>query len=215
MKRRIKIIPAILTDSAAELEKMLRLCETFTRYVQIDIMDGQFVPSRSIGWQDIVRVKPSLEWEAHLMVAQPQNELAHYKQAGAFRAIVHYEIASEPEKVIAAGKRLGLQIGLAVTPETPVSKILPLSDQLDSLLFMSVHPGYYGAKYLPEVVDKVREFRAARPDLEIAMDGGIKEANILDVARAGVNGICVGSGIFLQPDPAASFGRLQALVDRS
>jgi ribulose-phosphate 3-epimerase len=214
MNKHIRIIPAILTEDPAALEKMLRLSESFTNYVQIDVMDGRFVPSKSINWKDIAKVKTKLKWEAHLMVKEPQKELAEYQKAGAFRAIFHFEASSSPESVIALARQLSLEIGMAINPETAVSQILPLTEKLDSLLFMSVHPGFYGAKYLPEVLTKVRELRQARPYLEIAIDGGIKESNILDVAKSGVDGICVGSAIFLQPDPAASFARLQIMVNQ-
>jgi ribulose-phosphate 3-epimerase len=103
---------------------------------------------------------------------------------------------------------------MALNPETTVGQILPLIDKLDSLLIMSVHPGFYGARYLPEVLDKVRELRSLRPGIEISIDGGIKENNVLEVARSGVNSICVGSAIFLQSDPAASFRKLQEMVDK-
>jgi ribulose-phosphate 3-epimerase len=214
MNKIIKIIPAILTDDPSALEKMLRLSESFTDYVQIDIMDGRFVPSSSIGWKDITRVGTKLKWEVHFMVQEPQNQLESYKKAGAHRAIFHFESSPRPEEVIDAGRRLGLEMGLAINPETPIQKTIPLAGKLDSLLFMSVHPGFYGAKYLPEVLDKVRAMRQAAPDLEMAIDGGIKENNILDVAKTGVNGICVGSAVFLQPDPAASFRKLQAMVNQ-
>jgi len=78
-----------------------------------------------------------------------------------------------------------------------------------------VHPGFYGAKFLPEVLDKVVELRARKPNLEIGVDGGIKEANIAEVARLGLDYICVGSAIFVQPDPAQAFHHLQSLVDQA
>jgi ribulose-phosphate 3-epimerase len=212
MKNKIKIIPAILTEDAPALEKMLRLAEGFTDYVQIDIMDGKFVPSKSIGWRDIVNANTNLKWEVHLMVMNPEKELDNYKKAGARRVIFHFEASPTPNNVISAAKRMGLEVGIAINPETPVSKILPLTAELDSLLFMSVHPGYYGAKYLPEVLGKIVEVRRIKPNLEIAVDGGIKETNILEVAKTGVNSICVGSALFMQPDPGASYRRLQEIV---
>jgi ribulose-phosphate 3-epimerase len=77
--------------------------------------------------------------------------------------------------VISTARDLGLKVGLAVNPETPVSKIKSLTDKVDSVLFLSVHPGFYGAKFIPETLDKIMELRQARPNLVISIDGGIKK----------------------------------------
>jgi ribulose-phosphate 3-epimerase len=84
---------------------------------------------------------------------------------------------------------------------------------VDGILFLSVHPGFGGAKFLPEVLDKVVELRATHPNLEIGIDGGIKENNIVQVAGSGLDIIFVGSAVFLQPNPGASYQKLQALVN--
>jgi len=212
MKRSVKIVPAILTDDPHALEKMVRQTETFTDYVQIDFMDGAFVPSRSVSWREIARVRPAIDWEAHLMVQNPQDYLPGFREAGAKEIFFHYEATSQPLKIVEKVQKLGLRAGIAVNPETPVSAIMPFARAIDSVLFMSVHPGYYGSRFLPEVLDKVKEFRRLQPGKKVGIDGGVKEDNLLQVAQSGVDFICVGSAIFLQPDPAASFRRLQSLV---
>jgi ribulose-phosphate 3-epimerase len=213
MNKSIRIVPAILTDDARVLETMLKQSETFTDFVQIDIMDSKFVPSRSITWEQIANVRTKLSWEVHLMVEEPEKQIENYKSAGAQKAIFHYEATSTPDYFITLARQLGLSAGLAVNPETEVSQILPLVSKLDSVLFLSVHPGFYGAKFLPEVLKKVKQLRQAQPGLVISIDGGIKENNILEVARCGVDEICVGSAVFMQADPAESFRRLVRLVN--
>jgi len=205
-------VPAILTDNPKELEKLVRSIETFTDYAQFDIMDGKFVPTLSYSSDDIAGVKPALRWEAHLMVMQPEDYLDGFKKAGASRILFHYEATSIHMDIITRIKNLGLEVGLVVNPETPVSAILPLVRKLDSVLFMTVHPGYYGSKFLPEVLDKVAEFRRIEPDIEISVDGGIKEDNIAQVAAMGVDVICVGSAISMQPEPAESYTHLLNLA---
>jgi len=212
MTRPVQVVPAILSNEPATLDKLMRQAATFTRYIQVDIMDGQFVSSKSIGWEDIAHIKPKLNWEVHLMVLRPQDHVAGFQKAGASKIIFHYEATPEPQKIITAVRKLSLKVGLALKPETPVSAVLPLAGQIDSVLFMTVHPGFYGAKFLPEVMDKVKELRRTLPEMEIAVDGGIKEGNIAEVARAGANVICVGSAVFLQPDPTAAYHRLVALA---
>jgi len=207
-----RVVPAILTDDPKALETMVRQAETFTDYIQVDIMDGQFVPSRSITYEHLTGLSIKVSWEAHLMVEHPENHLGCLRQAGAQKVVFHYEATTSLQEVISLARNLGLEVGLAINPETPISAILPLTDKVDSVLFLSVHPGFYGAKFIPEVLDKIAEFRDAQPGVETGIDGGIKESNITQVARSGPDVICVGSAVFLQPQPRESFRHLQELA---
>lgn len=207
-----RIVPAILTDDPKALETMARQSAGFTDFVQIDIMDGQFVPSHSITWQQLAGIPLKFTWEAHIMVNHPEEQIEGFKQAGASRIVFHYEATPSPEKVIKAIKSLGLEAGLAINPGTPVTDILPLVGKLDAVLFLSVNPGFYGAPFIPAVLDKIREFRKRQPKVETGIDGGVKEGNIAEIAKTGVSYICVGSAIFRTDDPAASFRKLQALA---
>jgi ribulose-phosphate 3-epimerase len=215
MSRPCRVVPAILTDNPEALANMVRQAETFADFVQVDIMDGRFVPSRSICCKDIDALSPKLRWEAHLMVRQPEEQLQCFARAGAEKIVFHFEATSSPLRIIKLIRHIGVKVGLAVNPETPLADIVLLVDRVDSILFLTVHPGFYGAKFLPEVLDKVVELRSRKPNLEIGVDGGIKESNITEVARLGVDYICVGSAIFVQPDPGASFRRLQSLADKA
>jgi ribulose-phosphate 3-epimerase len=215
MNRHCRVVPAILTDDAQALAKMVRQAETYADFVQVDIMDGRFVPSNSIACHDIAAVSPKLRWEAHLMVKQPEAQLHCFAKAGAEKIVFHLESTSSPSRIIRLIRHLGVKVGLAVNPETPLTTTLSLADSVDSVLFLTVHPGFYGAKFLPEVLDKVVELRARKPNLEVGVDGGIKESNIAEVAKLGVDCICVGSAIFVQPEPAGAFRRLQSLVDQA
>jgi ribulose-phosphate 3-epimerase len=210
---KIQIVPAILTDDPKALENMVRQTETFASYAQFDVMDGQFVPSRSITAGHIAGLIMKLKWEAHLMVKRPETYIEDFKRAGAQKIVFHYEATSSPQKVTALIKNLGLGVGLAVNPETPVAAITPLTSEVDSVLFLSVNPGFYGSQFLPGVLDKISAFRRAQPDMEIGIDGGIKEDNIAKIARSGVDVIYVGSAIFRQPQPGESYHRLKALAE--
>ncbi len=212
MTRIVKVVPAILTEDPKDLEKMVHQAEKFTDYVQFDIMDGRFVPSRSIGDKHLAGLHTKLDWEAHLMVEKPEGYLESFQQAGAQKVVFHFEATPSPLEVVTKARGLGLGVGLAVNPETTISAILSTAGVVDSVLFLTVNPGFYGSQFIPEVLDKVAELRDARPDIEIGVDGGIKEGNIARVARAGVDIIYVGSAIFLQPQPDESFRRLMALA---
>jgi len=207
-----QIIPAILTDAPKALESMVRQAETFANWMQLDIMDGKFVPSKSITHEDISEISTTLGWEAHLMVNEPEKYLANFKNVGAKKVVFHYEATQQPREVILQARKLELKVGIAINPDTPVSDILSLVDDLDSVLFLSVYPGFYGKEFIPEVLDKITEFRTTVPYLETGIDGGIKESNIARITRCGVDCIYVGSAIFLQENPAESYNRLLKLT---
>ena len=206
------VVPAILTDDKDELEAMARKVETFAPFVQVDIMDGKFVPSRSIHPKELVDLDLKIPFEVHLMVEDPQEYLEFCSKAGAQKVIFHYEATREPSKVIAQIKGIGMLVGLAVNPETTLSDFLPLVKGLDGVLFLSVNPGFYGKPFIPEVLDKLVVLRKAAPDIRTGIDGGIKEGNIAEVAKTGVDDICVGSAIMKQPDPAEIWQHLQSLI---
>ncbi len=215
MTRISRVVPAILTDDPKLLATMVRQAETFTDYVQFDIMDGKFVPSRSITWEHLRRLSMKLSWEVHLMVQHPEDYFEGFRQAGAQKIVFHFETTGSPRDTISRVRSFSIKVGLAINPETPAAAVLPLTTELDSILLLSVHPGFYGAKFLPEVLEKVAELRRSCPDLEIGVDGGIKESNIAQVAQVGIDVIYVGSAIFLQTNPAQSFRRLQQLAQES
>ena len=212
MSKNIWTVPAILTDDPIALGKMVLQAENFTNYVQFDIMDGQFVPSRSVSCQQITALQTKLIWEAHLMVLHPEEYLEDFQRAGARKIVFHYEASASPLEVIQQVKKLGLQAGLAINPRTSTTAITPLIKELDSVLFMSVNPGFYGAAFIPEVLDKIVAFRKAHPGMELGIDGGIKEDNIAQIAGTGVDVIYIGSAIFMQPQPAESYRRLTMIA---
>ncbi|HAV43351.1 TPA: ribulose-phosphate 3-epimerase [bacterium] len=207
------IVPALLTDNRETLIEMIRISESFTDYVQIDIMDGVFVPSRSVTASDLRGIETSLKMEAHLMVNSPHTYIDEFKEVGAFKIIFHFEATKEPEMVIEMIKESGLEVGLAINPETQLQQVEDLLGKVDSLLFLSVNPGFYGAEYIPGVLEKARVLRAARPHYRIGMDGGIKEDRLLEIKGAGVDIACVGSAILKAEDPKVAFLRLKKMIN--
>ncbi|MDD4322639.1 MAG: ribulose-phosphate 3-epimerase [Dehalococcoidales bacterium] len=212
MKYKTKIVPAILTESQSDLVSMLSTAKTFTDWVQIDLMDGCFVPSSSISTQELAEIKPDIGWEAHLMVNNPEAVLEHIKNAGAKRVIFHYESTGDQQGVIEKARSLQLEVGIALNPDTPVEVLQNLVAKIDCVLLMTVYPGFYGAKFIPEVMDKLKLFRAKYPAIEIGIDGGVKEENLKMIVESGASSICVGSAIFLSINPAESYNRLRNIA---
>ncbi|MDD5423735.1 MAG: ribulose-phosphate 3-epimerase [Candidatus Omnitrophica bacterium] len=204
----MKIVPALLTDKPEDLERMIRQAEGFCGLVQVDIMDGKFVPSKSISAADLAKIKTGLELEIHIMVEDPSSYIVPFKNAGASRIVFHYESKEDPAAVIKGIRAQGMQAGIAINPETPVSKVEPYFKDIDILLFLSVNPGYYGSKFIPGVCDKARSLKARKDRPVIAMDGGLKSDNILVIRDAGVDLACVGSGVYGRGDPAQNYRAL-------
>ena len=187
--------------------------EDFVDYVQFDFMDGHFVPSLSVTDKDLASIPLKFKWEAHLMVENPAGYFASFKRLGASRVVFHYEAVKSPDEVIRQARWLNLGVGMALNPDTPVSSILPFVSKIDNILFMTVVPGFYGSKFLPQVMEKIASFRRLYPTFNIGVDGGINANNIALVAATGVDDICVGSAIFLQPSPAESYRCLRSLAE--
>ncbi|MDD5547251.1 MAG: ribulose-phosphate 3-epimerase [Candidatus Omnitrophica bacterium] len=208
----MRIVPAVLTDKPDELKRMIAQAEGFCDLVQIDIMDGRFVPSKSISAADLAKIKTGLKLEVHLMVEEPGKYLEPFKRAGAKRIVFHYESKEDPSSVIQKIRALGLEAGIAINPGTPVSKVEGYFKDIDVLLFLSVNPGFYGSKFIPEVCDKACALMGRNGRPVIAMDGGLKMDNILMIKEAGVDLACVGSGIFGKGDPKENYKNLAETV---
>jgi len=191
---------------------MVALANRFAPFVQVDIMDGDFVPAMSIGVADLRLQDIRFGWEAHLMVAHPLRYLEPLRDAGAVRVTFHIESADVPALVVSQARLMGLGVGVALNPPTAVGDIAQLLEDVDNVLLMTVYPGCYGAPFVPEVMPKVGQIRAFSSQVEIGVDGGIKETNLVEVARQGVDTICVGSAVFSSLDPEASYLRLASLV---
>ncbi|MCF7908687.1 MAG: ribulose-phosphate 3-epimerase [Candidatus Omnitrophica bacterium] len=199
------IVPALLTDQKDKLIEMTEICSEFTDYVQVDIMDGVFVPSRSITIKDLKGVKFPVRSEAHLMVSDPLAWLDVFRKIGAEKIIYHFEIGGDQQALISKIKEEGFKVGVALNPPTNIDELKPILSDIDSVLFMSVNPGFYGANFIPEVLEKVKSFKSANQNIKIGIDGGIKLSNVKAAKEAGVDDICVGSAILKSDFPKKAY----------
>lgn len=196
------VTPSLLDcDFARVGEELDALKRAGVLAVHLDVMDGHFVPNLSYGPPviDDWRPRTDFPFEAHLMISEPARYLDAFVQAGCDSILVHIEVAPEPTELLRRIQGAGCRVGLVLNPPTPVTAVLPYVDQVDSVLVMSVHPGFGGQQFMPEVLDKVRALRAARPGLRIAIDGGINHATAAQATAAGVDQLVVGSATW-RPD---------------
>lgn len=182
--------------------------------LHVDVMDGHFVPNLTIGPPVVtwIRRHSDLYLDCHLMMDNPGQFLEAFRDAGANGCTVHVEIGGTAG-LIGQMRDLGLDVGLAVNPETPFEECEPWLDQLDLLLIMTVHPGFGGQRFMSEIVPKIARARhlidSAGLSAEVEVDGGIDEGTAPIVTEAGARLLVAGSAIFAQPDPVAAARRIR------
>jgi ribulose-phosphate 3-epimerase len=185
------IVPAVIAKNQEELEGILKKIADSASLIQLDIMDGKFVPNHSLDF-DFQLPREKHSYEAHLMVENPKKWIESFgKRVDAI--IVHFESATTSRKTIRSIKNIGKKAALALNPETKIDQIADYLDDLDQVLIMTVNPGFYGSPFLPEVMGKITELRQKRPGLDIEVDGGINPETIELVDKAGANLFVSGS----------------------
>jgi ribulose-phosphate 3-epimerase len=201
----VKIIPAILAENCDDFMIMLQKAESFTDYVQIDMMDGTFVPSISFSPEKLNHIRTSLSFEVHLMVKHPSAYMSKINSPSIKKVIFHFESNVKHGDFIDQMRKRGLAVGMAIKPETELKSFERIAERIDSLLFLTVSPGAYGSAFRPEVMDKIRKARNMFHDKELSADGGVSLENLKLFIQAGVDSVCVGSRIFLQGNPAKNY----------
>ncbi|MEK7212929.1 MAG: hypothetical protein AAB678_00630 [Patescibacteria group bacterium] len=213
-----EIIPAILTPRFEDFASQIKKLEPFSKLAQIDVMDGEFVAGSS--FTDVEKInglKTKLNFELHLMVKNPLQEMEKWMGVkNITRVIFHLEAAPNPQKIINTLRGKCAQVGLAVNPETPLTVLEPYYKLVDVVLFMTVHPGEQGAKFLPEVGDKIKEFNKLTKNSNhrplVAVDGGINKHNIAGVKSWGVDIFYVGSALTQAKNLKKSYEELIQLI---
>jgi ribulose-phosphate 3-epimerase len=201
----MKIVPAVLAETFDEFLLRLRQAESFTDYIQIDLMDGIFVPSKSILPEKINEVHTPLSFEVHIMAQDPFDVMNRINHKGLKKIIFHFEAKVDHSEMIKRIRDKGLTSGMAVNPETGIDKIKDIVKNVDTLLFLTVDPGRYGSPFRPEVLKKIQKSRNIFKNTVISADGGISLDNLKTLYNLGVDYVCVGSRIFLHGNPADNY----------
>jgi len=213
----IQIAPSILSADFADLAGALAAVDAQTDRVHIDVMDGHFVPNLTVGPAVVASIRPhsTRYFECHLMLTDPGAYLAPFAAAGADGCLVHVEVGGT-RALVEHARSLGISIGIAVSPETPIEEAFAWLDAVDLVLVMTVHPGFGGQAFMGEELDKVRAVRAelARRGLrvDVEVDGGVDHATAPSAVAAGANVLVAGSAIFGASDPLAAAAELRAVA---
>ena len=201
--KKIQISPSILSADFSQLgNEIKRLEEGGADLIHVDVMDGHFVPNLTIGPPVIKALKKNcfIKFDVHLMISPVHKYIDAYADAGADIITIHPEATDDLSASIKKIKDLGKKVGVSLNPETKVSIIKDHLDQIDLVLIMSVNPGFGGQKFMPEVLDKIKELKNIQKeqniDFDIEIDGGINFENSKMAIEAGANILVSGTTIF-------------------
>jgi ribulose-phosphate 3-epimerase len=219
------IAPSILSADFARLGDEINAVtgegEARADWVHVDVMDNHFVPNLTLGLPVVQSLLKStdLPIDCHLMIDNPDRWAIGYAEAGAYNVTVHVEAAADPVKIAKDLRAAGAMAGLSVKPGTPLEDHLDALKHYDTLLVMSVEPGFGGQSFMPQVLDKVRTARrlvdTGHLKLLVEIDGGINAETIEQAAEAGVDCFVAGSAVYSASDPAQAVAALRGRAARA
>ncbi|HVH15784.1 MAG TPA: ribulose-phosphate 3-epimerase [Candidatus Angelobacter sp.] len=205
MKSRISIEPSILSADFARLGQQAKEAEDAgVEGIQIDVMDGHFVPNLTFGSGVVKSLRKSVNifLDAHLMIENPQVFLEEFASSGANRIIVHVEVSKETRAILESIKKLGIEAGVAINPETPVGTLDSVLDAADCVQVMTVHPGFAGQRFMEDQLSKIqrlsREIDQRHLKASIVVDGGIDPKTAPLAVKSGATVLVAGSSIYNQ-----------------
>lgn len=197
------LAPSLLSADFGKTGEQLReLEEAGVKWLHLDVMDGDFVPSISFGMPVIksLRKQCGLFFDVHMMVTEPGRYVDDMAAAGADMITVHVEACRHLHRTVQAIKAKGLKAGVVLNPATPLSALDYILEDVDMVLLMSVNPGFGGQKYIPGMTEKIRALKEMIDkkglSVDIEVDGGVTPENVKELLSAGANVIVAGSAVF-------------------
>ena len=215
-----QIVPSILSADFARLaEEIHRVEQANISLLHIDIMDGHFVPNLTMGPPVVksIRKITNAILDLHCMIENPDHYAPLFIEAGADQISVHQEACTHLDRTIRLIQQKGAKAGVAINPATPVGTLEDVLDIVDYVLVMSVNPGFEAQTFLPNSLNKIRVLARMREErhlkFAIEIDGGVSNANVADIVRAGCDWLVAGSAVFHSADPARTVKEMQQLAE--
>lgn len=211
---KIRISPSILAADLSNLRGELERVKS-ADLLHIDVMDGNYVPNISFGLPVIHAAKRSsnVPLDIHLMIEKPERYLEDFAAAAPAIITVHYEAVTHLQRTLRHIRELGVKAGVSLNPHTPLSGLKYILDDLDLVLIMSVNPGFGGQKFIPAMIEKIRDCREIIADapIDLQVDGGVSLENMPSLLDAGVTNFVAGSAIFGAENPEAYIKQMRSL----
>jgi ribulose-phosphate 3-epimerase len=211
MKRRIA--PSILAADFGRLrEQVGEVVDAGAEVIHVDIMDGHFVPTFSMGPNAVAALRDfDVLLDVHLMVDRPERHVSTFASAGASNITIHFEATPHVHYTVQAIREAGCTAGVAITPSTSVEAVAEVRGDVWSVLCMTVNPGWGGQEFIPASLDKIGRLRELiGPDVELEVDGGIDPTTAGPCADAGASLFVAGTSVFGTADPGAAFRQVAA-----
>ena len=217
--REIRLAPSLLASDFADLGGAVRLLDDIVDVFHVDVMDGHFVPNIAMGPMVVESLRPHTQavLDVHLMVADPDQWIGPYREAGADWISVHYETCAHLERTLACIRESGARAGLVFNPATDPRGLEYVLAEGDFVLVMSVNPGFGGQKFLPSSLDKLASLRGhldalGLSSVQLEIDGGVDTGNAADIVRAGADILVAGSSVYRAEDPRVAARELLELA---
>lgn len=209
------IAPSFLASDFLRLgEECTMVNESEAQWFHLDVMDGRFVPNISFGLPVVEQIRKATTkiLDVHLMIVEPEKYTEAFKAAGADRLSVHIEACPHLHRNIQQIKQLGMKAGVAINPHTPVSLLEDIIADIDTVLIMSVNPGFGGQKFIPHTLTKIKQLKqliaAGGHHALIEIDGGVTAENAAEIISAGADVLVAGSNVFKSTDPKKAISDL-------
>jgi ribulose-phosphate 3-epimerase len=208
-----RVVPSLTAETPEDYAAQIDRLKPFATRIHVDTADGVFVPRRLLGLSQVYDIE-NVPMDLHLMVSHPESQFEHIVSLQPSLAIIHFESEGDRGNLFRELRESGIKVGLAINVETTIEQVKDELPNIDHLLvFTGGHLGYYGGEFQTQVLEKIGQARAIKPDLEISVDGGVDQETARLAIEAGADVLTCGSFIQQADDPEIAYEAILAIAE--